>query len=408
MECREFNKILNEHFTPSAPAINNYMNRKDLDKRFLTALYEKGLQIIVYGPTGVGKSSLVWSMLEKEKLTYLRFPFDTMINENNFCQKVMHELGFEKIMQQKDTKENGDEAEIAAGASIWKLIDFKGRFKAHSKNAKENTVIPYYNEADIDAVSKALQLTNCILFLDDVEKANDALRKIIAHLGKKLSDSSVISGSNAKIIYVGISQEVNKLIEIDSSLRDRLSDQLVLAAKDEEIKNILTTGWDKLKLRWNSNELKNIVSLCCGYPRYAHWIGKLSAKNAFENGRNNIIRVDFDEAIKYIIEYYRDAYQTKFDKATGHKTGLHLRENILYAIASSDDIEVRIDYILKKCSELVGANLAQSQISGPLGELKKERRGMIVEDGRVNGSHRFKDLMLKPYIRMLMNQKNLI
>lgn len=399
----EFTRRVDKYFTPSSPAIENYISRKDADGRFLDALFERGLQIIVYGPTGVGKSSLVLSALEKNNIPYLWFRFDDTINENNFCAKVMNDLGFTKTTQETNQSESGSEAEISAGTKIWKLIDFKGKFKADSKKSFENIVIPYYNEADIDAVCRALQETNCILFLDDVEKTSTSLKKIIAHLGKKLSDASAISHCGSKIIYVGISQEVNKLIEVDSSLRDRLSDQRIEPVLSGEIKDILTYGWGKLKLNYNDIDLDYVSNLCCGYPRYAHWIGKIAAKHAYISGKRDVLNIsDINSSIAYIVDTFRDKYQTLFDKATSHKSGLHLREKILYAMASSDDIEVHTDYIISQCSSYVGKPLLQTQISGPLGELKKEKRGAIIENGRINGSHRFTDLMIKPYIRMVM------
>lgn len=352
--------------------------------------------------------SLVLSTLEKHNITYLWFRFDETINEENFCAKVMNDLGFAKTTQEKDTKSSGTEAEIGVGAKIWTLINFKGRFKADSQKTFENIVIPYYNEADIDAVCRALQETNCILFLDDVEKASVSLKKIIAHLGKKLSDASAISSSHAKIIYVGISQEVTKLIEIDSSLRDRLSDQLMLPAKEIEISNILTNGWNQMELTYDDIDLDFVSNLCCGYPRYAHWIGKISARHAhYKRGSSIITKDDINASIAYILNTYKDKYQTQFDRATAHKSGLHLREKILYAMASSENIEVHLDYILERCSKYAHRQLKSTQISGPLGELRTEKRGFIIETGRTNGYYRLTDLMIKPYIRMLMEQEEI-
>lgn len=407
MKEKQFLMKLNEKFTPTSPAIDNYVRRPNVDRDFRKALFEQGLQIIVYGPTGVGKSSLVWSKLENERIPYIRFGFDAMVNEENFCPKIMNALGFEKFVQRQDGTESGTGAEISAGAKIWQLISFKGKFKANSKVTNQQITIPYYSDADIDAVANALEETGCVLFLDDVEKADDKLKKLIAHLGKKLSDNSVVGSTNAKIIYAGVSQEVRKLIEVDSSLRDRLSDQLITQAEGDEIKEIMIQGWRHVNLTWNDQELENVVKLCCGYPRYAHWIGKEAAMHAFENGRSNITQDDIDEAINFVIRSYRDAYQTKFDRATGHKSGLRLREHILYSMALSDDIEVRFDFILDTCSKLTKVNLKQTQLSGPLGELKKDARGSVLEDGRNVGLHRFSDLMFKPFIRMIMKQNNI-
>ena len=64
---------------------------------------------------------------------------------------------------------------------------------------------------------------------------------------------------NVKVIYAGVSQEVRKLIEVDDSLRTRLSDQMIIQAKDEEIKQIITRGWDDVEMEWDDIQLSNIV-----------------------------------------------------------------------------------------------------------------------------------------------------
>lgn len=407
LDLIEFRKKLDKYFTPSKPAIENYIFRGDVDDKFIDALYEPGLQIIVYGSTGVGKSSLVWSTLEREKLNYIRISFDKTINEQNFCPKIMEELGFEKTTQNVKETTSGTSVGMEAGSTIWNLITFKGKFDADSSTKKGNVYVPYYNDADIDAVVKALTATNFILFLDDVEKADNELRTTIAHLGKKLSDNSVVNKTNAKVIYGGVSQEVNKLISVDKSLRDRLAEQLMTNVKTPEIKKIIENGWREMGFTWNDSELNEAANICCGYARYAHWIGKQSALSAFRNNRNVITQSDIDKSLDFIIEKYRDEFQTRFDSATGHKSGLRLRENILYALATSPEIEVKIDYIVNICSQLVHTQINQNQVSGPIGELKKPKRGCIVEDGRMKGYHRFSDLMIKPYIRMIMKQNNI-
>lgn len=58
MDNKTFDGYLDKFFTPSSPAVDNYVSRNDADERLIDALSEKGLQIIVYGSTGVGKSSL--------------------------------------------------------------------------------------------------------------------------------------------------------------------------------------------------------------------------------------------------------------------------------------------------------------------------------------------------------------
>ncbi len=398
----ELRCILDDHFTPARPAVYNYVERDKVDTKFRDALHEPGFQVMVYGPTGVGKSSLVWSTLDKLSLTYYRFGFDDGITENNLFPKIMQKLGFEKATTVNKTSESGTSASISAGAKIWNLITFKGTIGANSKKVDEQVFVPYHNDADVDAVAEALMKLDCVLFLDDLEKVkNDDIKKLLAHLGKKMSDLSGTVKSNAKIIYAGISQEVSKLISLDQSLRDRLADQMLEKLHDSEVKQILIKGWSAVGFDYSRIDIEHIAALCCGYARYAHWIGKQSVLHAFRASRDCLEDSDITNAIDFIIAKYRDDYQTRIDRATGHIGGYRIREAILYAMAECDDIEVGFDYIVNKTSEIRRIDFKKTQISGPIGELKRPARGSLLEDGRMTGYHRFTDLMLKPYIRML-------
>ena len=408
MDIAHYRALLAKYFTPTIPAVHNYVNREKEDEEFYSALLQPGLQIIVYGPTGVGKTSMVWSALEKHKLNYLMFPFDNTITKDNLCSKIMNKLGFEKKTQETVTNEKGLSGEVSGGATFWSLVSFKGKLGANGKKVNTSVRVPYFSDADVDAVVDALHSTGCILYFDDLEKVrDDEIRLMIAHMGKKLSDKAALEFSGAKIIYAGISQEVGKLITLDSSLRARLADQIMSPLKDGQIKEILELGWGHSGFLFSNIDLDKIVRLCCGYARYAHWIGQEAAINAVRNDRNEIADGDIDFALDVIIRKYQDDYQSRFDEATNHKSGLRIRERILFAIALSPDIEVHNDFIFKTVSELAGQKLEANQISGPLGELKKESRGKILEQGRVTGYHRFRDLMIKPYIRILLQRSKL-
>lgn len=404
---KEQRAILNDCYTPSAPAVLNYKSRTEIDDEFSDILFEKGLQIIVYGATGVGKTSLILSQLEHLEEQYLYFPLDATISPENFCAKIMENLGFKKITEQRLGKEKELTAEVSIKGMVWGLFSLGGRTGGKNKDIDEKIEIPYYSDADIDSVVSALVTLNCKLIFDDLEKAVEELKLPLSHLAKKMSDATARNNTTAKVIFAGITQEVSTLLNVDSSLRDRLAEQHIKLLEPEEIEEILVSGWKKLKLSYDNNIVEYVTEICCGFARYSHWIGKYAAISTLKRDATLIENQDIQFAINMILEKYSNSYNDAFTKATSHKTGKRLREKVLFAIASRPEIDVNFNEIIRICSQLYGQELKENQLSGPIGELKTEARGSILESGKNGPTHRFRDLMMKPYIRIIMKKNEI-
>lgn len=57
-------------FTPSKPATKNYVERGTLDRTIFREFAQQGRQVLVFGPTGAGKTSMVLDNLERLKSRY--------------------------------------------------------------------------------------------------------------------------------------------------------------------------------------------------------------------------------------------------------------------------------------------------------------------------------------------------
>lgn len=72
-----YHKLFNKHklqdvFTPGTIAKVNYLRRKDLEKRIITSLETPGVQIILYGHSGSGKTTVIRKLLEEKNYKFIR------------------------------------------------------------------------------------------------------------------------------------------------------------------------------------------------------------------------------------------------------------------------------------------------------------------------------------------------
>lgn len=99
---------LNKWFTPQTPAVANYVDRGKLDKTIYQAFAEQGSQVLVYGPTGAGKTSMVLDNLKKlEKqygTKYVKVSMTNDITIDKFIGSVAQKLHLTRRMQQVNTK----------------------------------------------------------------------------------------------------------------------------------------------------------------------------------------------------------------------------------------------------------------------------------------------------------------
>jgi hypothetical protein len=117
-------------FTPASPVhprVFATRRHEHLQDRVQQALEEKGRQVVLHGPTGVGKTSLVNYLCSERNFPMVRVecgpPFEDMMRE-----ALGLVVGHEEI--EKVEKES-DEAEI--GVTLWGLLTGKARITARQR-----------------------------------------------------------------------------------------------------------------------------------------------------------------------------------------------------------------------------------------------------------------------------------
>jgi MoxR-like ATPase len=151
-----------EVFTP-ATAVRDDMfatrRHEHLQDRLESALGERGRQIVLYGLTGVGKTSLVRYLCRQRGIPYVRVEcgptFDDMMRDA--LGKIVGEEEIERI--------NSQTAEGELGATIWAFLTAKAKVGrgTQTRTAKIPRTLP-------SMVAEALELLDYrVLFLDNFE-----------------------------------------------------------------------------------------------------------------------------------------------------------------------------------------------------------------------------------------------
>jgi MoxR-like ATPase len=103
------------------------------------ALREEGGQVLVYGDTGVGKSSLIRYAAEDEGMVYVSVDCLSSKTYEDLLEDAVRKLI--DVKEIKRTRSTKGSAEIEAGAGISKIVSLTGKLKGERGKDREFEIV---------------------------------------------------------------------------------------------------------------------------------------------------------------------------------------------------------------------------------------------------------------------------
>ena len=390
-------------FTPSKPATKNYVERGTLDRTLFREFAQQGRQVLVFGPTGAGKTSMVLDNLERLKsrygTTYIRVTMTNKTTIESFLADIAFKLGLTRQVQLVDT----DESHSKVGGNFKLFHWFSVGADGENQRSQQRIVERYTGSDDFAILEEALFKRNTVLVVDDMENLTDTaeeLRIRLAEIAKNMSDDAVnYEDSYAKIVFVGIATTAEQLWADVQSLKSRLATIAVPYLNQEESQRIIQLGWEKADLKSTVEQVKRTVYISSGIGKVVHDLGQKTGYAAVD-ANNRVIKSQYiDHAIREIFEVNELDYESSFQKAKNKtSTKTTVRNYVLYAMANDDRMTMTVQDILKAVNQLRNDHEKKANsISPALTQLKSPNFGILTSDNR--HSWRFIDPMFKAYVR---------
>jgi hypothetical protein len=171
----------------------------------------------------------------------------------------------------------------------------------------------------------------------------------------------------------------------------------------DEIKEIVSTGADRLGIVIPEPILKEVANLSSGFPHYAHLLGLSIAKACLVRETKGVDRRLFHLACHLAIEDAIETFRQIFSKAT--KTSKISRyPQVLCAcgLASHDENGIFRATDVVEAMQLFGEELTVPAVVPALQAFTAEDRGPVlikVPFGSQN-HYRFKDPMMRPFLKI--------
>ena len=365
-------------FTPAAPIDDAelFAERPEQVMACLTALFQKGLHVALYGERGVGKTSLAKVLPQLIQGT------------------ALDDLDTVRI----DCNTNDDYR------SIWRKV-----FRELGREAATDPPIEELQAPDPEDVRYRLQGLDhrTLIVIDELDRVDDDALSLMADTVMTLSDHSV----DVTLMFVGVASSVESLLGEHESIVRSVAQVAVPRMPDNELESILNRGFDAVDLTSSDEARRRITQASEGLPHYTHLLGLHAAQTAIQEDRTKITPDDVARAESVAMSQH--SIRSEYDQATASPQRDHIFEEVLLACAYTPKSEFgyfRAGEVREPLSQIVGRSINIANYSRNLNEMAKMARGpALKKEGETrNFTFRFRDPLLQPFVKMVGRAKGII
>jgi len=309
--------LLRDVFTSSADT-SNYIQRQSIENNLVRNLDRKGTQIVVFGHSGGGKTTLIEHIKRTRNIQMIesicmantkiddliRDAFDRLELFYN-SDKSKTETG--KLFSKFKSEYLGNSAEVSAE-------------RGFSNSTKQTRVVPV--QVTAQRLSGFLGEAKLVWLIDDFHKLDDSEKVIFSQMLKVFSTQSK-KYSDLKIICVGAERSAREVIDYDKEMKDRVAEVHVPLMTNNEIKEIVRNGFKLLNAEVDDRLVDLIAKYSSNLPTVAHDlcyhlsydldITSTLSKRLF------IEATSLNSALEAYVESSKDSYKQSLDKALSQR-----------------------------------------------------------------------------------------
>ncbi len=395
----------NQVFTPTTPARLTFVERISIQNRLVNALDTPGKQLVIYGHSGVGKTTLLVNKLYQ---TYCHHITTRCMKGMSFDQIVLD--AFSQIEKYYSSEISISEKCQLNSKFLQDIFNIKSEIsltKEKTRGEKLSPIIP--PQLTPHNLGKFIGSMEACWVLEDFHKIDDPEKVKLSQLMKIFMDLSDEYPS-LKIIAIGAVNTARQVVVYDDEMRNRVSEISVPLMTDAEINQIISHGEEKLNITFPTNLRNQIIKLSNGMASICHSLCLHMCRHAeiihTNQGTNYQFTIsDWKNSLQELIEETSDTIKHSFEKALKqHRKEIHHHAAIIIeAMCEFTDSGAGRIQILNKIKRLhpeyKGANLKEK-----LDKLCLEDNGGVLKYNENSGSYTFKDPIFLAYAQAM--QKN--
>lgn len=305
-------------FTPGTIATINYLNRPELENRVQKALDTPGVQLILYGHSGSGKTILVRKVLKRNKMNFVRTQCKADMKFEDIILNAFDDLNTYYVCEK--TAKRALKISQSIKADCKSIAMEVSQVNEISTEQKMVRLLP--PRLTPQRLSEFFRNIGLVWMIEDFHKlANEEKQKLADVIKIFVDESNDGNSSNkSKIICIGAVCSPRELLSLDTNLSTRVDQIKVPLLTDKEIKEIIEHGCKLLNVEISDRLSDNLVS-------YSNNIGALAHSMCYDICYDAEIRKtvlfkkrikdsSFNVAIQGYIDKNSDTFKQTYDLIT--------------------------------------------------------------------------------------------
>lgn len=376
----EQTRNLQAAFRPHAPIEESdaFQGRTQELARVSDAVSSPGLHVVIYGERGAGKTSLANVATASHRRVRL------------FCQKTST---FNLLMR---------DILVEYGRAHEQRIVFDTQ---HRTVRLENRILATDSLSGNDLRSFLPERDPLCIVLDELDRVEDVdVAAQIAELCKNLSTYQ----TNVTMVLIGVAETADLLLKGHASNIRNLRQVSLERMSTQELKAILRHGENVLRIRFETNTERRILSISDQYPYYLHLIAKNSAHSALNRGSVEVTAQDLNTGIKLAAQDCQESLRDAYDTAILSVKSSPIYRQIVWALASVNNVAT-VSAIADAVNKIAAREHRRSVSTQSVGQALKrlispEKKEII--STKTQGFYGFTNPLMRGYVRLVRESDN--
>ncbi|TYL53163.1 ATP-binding protein [Agromyces mariniharenae] len=391
---------VNEVFTPGSPAKRLFVERTREEKRLKSALSSAGMQVILFGESGAGKSSLAEKVLGELKRRYVVTRCTSKTTFEQLMDSGFDELAsFTTVEKRTSTDVELGGSTTLGGGKLPASLGAKASYRAGEGETARRVVDPQTSPA---ALAKRFKSRDCSWLIEDFHKVPQEVRDGFADVLKIFSDTA---HPRTAIIVLGARETSDDVVNLPSAnVTNRVAPIELRPLTDTELGELLDEGGRLLNVDF-SEVRADIIASSAGVASVTHGLAKACLDQLdIEVKQKTLFKVSasvWDDAATEYVETYAGGVRAQFTKALtdkGTKQSTYKNYKVVVrALASFPEHGATRGELLTKIRE-VHPDYPGGNLDLYLRKLGEEPRGEIVRK-TAEGKFRFDRPLQLTYAR---------